>query len=402
MARIDSSERLSGLRARERRGFTLVELLVVIAIIGILIALLLPAVQAAREAARRMHCQNNLKQMGLAVLNYESANKSFPHGRQVPDWVVKQAKGLIEATDYTNYNGVRPERDGERTGIFSVHVRILPYMEQRQIYDMINFNVAISPEMVYSDGSPKNANYQAFATAAGLFLCPSDPNVDRIISENNYRYNFGGSTPYAGAKADNEQTNRGASVDGFSCRGNGAFTIGDALRPRDITDGLSYTAFFSERTKGSGRDLKNEPPTKSDIITMPNRAPNSMVPRDVIYNDCLNYVPKPDAQGFHFNSAGRWLPGGQYSNGWPFAAYAGTMYNHVATPNWKGQDCGSVSAIPDTPGESAVVSARSEHPGIVNVCFGDGHVAVMSDSVELNVWRAMGTRNGQEAVNADF
>lgn len=386
--------RRSSARRRLRRGFTLVELLVVIAIIGILIALLLPAVQAAREAGRRMQCSNNLKQMGLATLNFESARKEFPKGRELPDWV----RNGVVVKSYTNYNGVQQTAD-EKTGFYSVHVHILPYMERKHVHDLINFDVAQVLRMTVN-GEPFNVNYVPYATAAGTFLCPSDPNVNLIISENNYRYNFGGSTPYAGARATYAQDNHSASsTDGLPVLGNGAFTAGRALRIADITDGLSNTAFFSERTKGSGRNANTEPPSKSDIVTMPSR-PNEPVARDLIYSECLNYTPQ--ITQFNFMSAGRWLPGTDWSNGWPFAGYSSTMYNHVAQPNWEGYDCGNYSSIPDTPGEHAIVSARSMHPGIVNVCFGDGHVSAIRDTIDLEVWRALGTRNGGEVLDNDF
>ena len=100
--------------------------------------------------------------------------------------------------------------------------------------------------------------------------------------------------------------------------------------------------------------------------------------------------------------AGRWPAGSDWSNGWPFAGYDATQYNHVAPPNWDGYDCGGFSSIPDTPGEHAIIAARSTHTGIVNVAFGDGHIAAVSDSVDLNVWRAAGSRNGEEVVNGEF
>ena len=182
---------------RNDRGFTLVELLVVIAIIGILVALLLPAIQSAREAARRIQCENSLKQIMLAVLNYETAHKRFPPGRLYPDWVLP--KGDI-ARGYTNYLGVSAS-NAKFTGFRSVHLWILPYMEEQNIYDLINFSVPHSKQMT-NGGTPVNANYQAYAQAATLFLCPSEPNIGRVISENNYRCNFGGSTPYGGADID--------------------------------------------------------------------------------------------------------------------------------------------------------------------------------------------------------
>ncbi len=381
-------------RMNPRHGFTLVELLVVVAIIGILIALLLPAIGAARETARRLQCTNNLKQIGLAVVNYENTFGVFPPGRMLPDWV----KNGVAQKSYTAYTGVDQTNPNEWTGFHSVHLRILPYMEQAQIYSLINFEKPQVLRMTVS-GEPFNVNYRAYAQTAGLFLCPSDSNTERITSENNYRYNFGGSTPYGGAETSFRQDQHGAAVDGLSCLGNGAFTAGRALKVSAYTDGLSNTVFFSERTKGSGFDMARQLPTLSDIVTMSPRE-NKMHSRDYMYQTCEAYVPKVDS--FNFNSAGRWLEGSDYSNGWPFAAYSSTMYNHVAPPNWKAVDCGNWSSIPDTPGEHAIISARSMHRGSVVVVFGDGHVTAVNDSIELSVWRAMGTRDGKEPVGSEL
>jgi prepilin-type N-terminal cleavage/methylation domain-containing protein/prepilin-type processing-associated H-X9-DG protein len=373
--------------SKGQRGFTLVELLVVIAIIGILIALLLPAVQMAREAARRTQCVNSLKQIGVALANHESAMQAFPQGRKYPDWSVN---GKAITSSYTSYTSVT-QNTKQATGFYAVHIWLLPYMEQQNVYGMIDFTRAQSHQMTAS-GSPVNINYQAYDTAQGLYICPSDPNTGQVISENNYRYNFGGSTPYGGAvNTQNHTIRTDVSL------GNGAFTYGLALRTSDFTDGLSNTAFFSERTKGSGRNNATDLPTLSDIITMPGRT-DSLVSVDTMFNACASYKPVVDT--FNFMSAGRWLEGDDYSNGWPFAAYDGTMYNHVAPPNWKSIDCGNYSSIPDTPGEHAIISARSAHPGVVNVCYGDGHVSTVADGIDLQVWRAIGTRSGGESVTA--
>ncbi len=375
-----------------RRGFTLVELLVVIAIIGILVGLLLPAVQAAREAARRMQCSNNVKQIGLATLNYESAMKKFPPGRLAPDYSIN---GVVQAS-YTSYpNTLSP---GSATGFRSVHTFILPYMEQSTIYNLIDFNVPTAVRMTTGGGvTPINANYKAYANAAGLFICPSCPNTGVIITENNYRYNFGGSTPFGGAESSTRNDNYGAtSPGGFSCKGNGAFTIGNGLTTGSFTDGLSNTTFFSERTKGSGKSLNALPPIE-DMTNMLAR-PAGLVDADTMYAACLAQAPTINS-GFNFNSAGRWLPGTDFSNGWPFGFYSSTMYNHVAPPNWKAIDCGTRSAIPDAPGEHAIVSARSLHTGGVNASMGDGSVRFFSNSIDLVTWRAQGTRDGGEVFS---
>jgi prepilin-type N-terminal cleavage/methylation domain-containing protein len=372
------------MQTRLSRGFTLVELLVVIAIIGVLVALLLPAVQAARESARRTTCVNNVKQMALAAANYESARGVFPPGRLLPDW--KEG-----GSSYTNYQSVQPSH---KTGFYSVHVWLLPYMEQANIFNQIDFGIAQVKKMT----NPTNPHLTAYSTAQGLFICPSDPNSERIISENNYRANFGGSTPAAGARSAGIYTAR--PTDPWDCGGNGAFSIGEkGLSAKAFTDGLSKTAFFSERTKGTGGDANSELPSKSDMVTSASR-PSSPVDTDTFMQECQAYTPRVDS--YNFLAAGRWPAGDDWSNGWPFAGYDSTQYNHVAPPNWSGYDCGSISAIPDTPQEFAIVAARSEHPGSAVTAFGDGHTAIVNDGIDLAVWRALGSRNGEEAINSEL
>jgi prepilin-type N-terminal cleavage/methylation domain-containing protein len=367
-------------------GFTLVELLVVIAIIGVLVALLLPAVQAAREAARRTQCVNNLKQMGLAAANHESAKGYFPPGRLLPDW--QEGGG-----SYTNYLGVKPTH---HTGFYSVHIWLLPYMEQTVVFNMIDFKIAQVKQMTGT--TPPNPHLRAYSTAQGLFICPSDPYSERIISENNYRSNFGGSTPAGGARSAGIYQAR--STDPWDCAGNGAFSIGkQGLKAKTYTDGLSKTAFFSERTKGTANDESSALPEKSDMVTSASR-PTEPVATDKFFQECLAYTPRVDS--YNFMAAGRWPPGDDWSNGWPFAGYDATQYNHVAPPNWAGYDCGSISAIPDTPHEFAIVAARSQHAGSVVTAFGDGHTAIISDSIDLAIWRALGSRNGDEAIEGEY
>jgi len=378
-------------RVRTHHGFTLVELLVVIAIIGILVGLLLPAVQAAREAARRMQCSNNLKQLGLATLNYESAVRRFPPGRLAPDFTIN---GAVQQS-YTSYPSTLSA--GSATGFRSVHTFILPYMEQTNIYNLIDFTKPTSVRMTTGGGvTPINANYQAYANAAGLFICPSCPNTGVLITENNYRYNFGGSTPFGGSRGSDRNDLDATSPAGFSSKGNGAFSMGNGLSAGSYPDGLSNTTFFSERTKGSGRPLTGLPAIE-DVTNMQSR-PQGLIDANVMMADCGAMAPQING-GFNFNSSGRWLAGTDFSNGWPFGFYSSTMYNHVAPPNWRSIDCGTRSAIPDAPGEHAIISARSLHTGGVNASMGDGSVRFVSSSIDLIVWRAQGTRDGGEVFS---
>ena len=222
----------------------------------------------------------------------------------------------------------------------------------------------------------------------------------RVISENNYVYNFGVLTLYAGAVDTGHQSTRTAVS-----LGNGAFTYGTALRTGDFIDGLSNTAFFSECSgRGADGTITIRWLTKSDIVD--GRAVGvtpGLMDVTAMYNACLSYTPV--VYQYNYTAFGRWLEVDwgmgdlNYSDGWPFAGYDGTMYNHVATPNWIGYDC-AYDTIADTPGEHAIVTARSEHPGVVNVCYGDGHVGIVASSIDLQVWRAQGTRNGGEPVSA--
>lgn len=393
---------MSHLRQRRLLAFTLIELLVVIAIIAVLIALLLPAVQQAREAARRVQCTNNLKQIGLALHNYESTYGAFPPGRFTPDCF---RAGVVQ-NNYTNYgtSGGCPAgtpAPGFWTGIRSVHIFILPYLDLASTYDLMNFSETHSPRLVDAAGNPVNQNLTAYALVAGAYLCPSDGAASpRLTTEVNYRYNFGGSTPFGGAQNWTNNSVNEFTYQGYSVKGNGAFTIGIALRHKAFTDGLSKTAFFSERLRGSGVNIANTPiDVRRDMVTAdPRDGASNPQTADELMPKCISGGIVNRISSFNFSSAGRWLPGDQFSNGWHEAGYTSTMYNHSAPPNWEGVDCGVGSSLPDVPGEHAVVTARSDHAVGVNVLLGDGSVIFAGNSMDLAIWRALGTRDGGETL----
>ena len=184
-----------------RRGFTLVEVLVVIAIIGVMIALLLPAVQAAKEAARRAYCANNLKQFGLAVQNYEGVNKTFP-----PSFCIKPGTVL-----------------SGNNGSWSIHGRILPYLEQSNAYSMVKLDVACDAQVTIGVPTMKVDTY----------FWPSDPG-DTVRTNaglpftypQTYGYNMGTWLIYEPAA---------------STGGDGAFAVNGRITPASIQDGLSKT-----------------------------------------------------------------------------------------------------------------------------------------------------------------
>jgi prepilin-type N-terminal cleavage/methylation domain-containing protein/prepilin-type processing-associated H-X9-DG protein len=314
-----------------RRGFTLVELLVVIAIIGILVALLLPAVQAARGAARRAHCMNNLKQFGIAMHNYHDTMQSLPPGNT-------------------------------RSTSFSAHALLLPYMEEAKLRDLIDTTVPWS--------HAKNA--VARATKVNIFLCPADP--QQILptgwAGTNYRANRGSGILNGMAPTDPSDPNFGMPDP------NGPFLPFVGVRFGDILDGLSYTAAFSEHDKG---DFDNGIASPTDTFwpkTYP-QTPDEAVQmceainwRDLQYQR-VSDVGAPWLQGYHSTA----------------------IYHHVSLPNRR--------SCMFPPGRIAT-TAQSQHTNGVNVLKCDGSVSFITNNIEIQAWRAIGSKDQGESVVSDY
>lgn len=351
-----------------RLAFTLIELLVVIAIIAILISLLLPAVQAARESARRAGCVNNLRQIGLGMHNYESAIGIFPPGR---------------------LNSYRPG-NGMCWGAYS---QLLPFLEQQALFASMNFG--INPDTDYTS-SVAAMNMTAMRTTLNVLICPSDapPGLVRVGNGDyavmNYPLNVGSEyslvqNPPMGAVPPN-----------------GIFFENSAVRIAGITDGTSQTIAISETirsTAGSPTGANSlgvfqQAPLSGYVITGNNTAGNGPpILSDADYQArCLTATP----------------PGFQQTRGvkWPYGAPGHTMYNHRRPPNDNRYDCrGGLPHSNRTPADwqnlSLNIAARSRHPNGVNAVFCDGSVRFMKDSISTATWQSLATRNGGESISAD-
>jgi prepilin-type N-terminal cleavage/methylation domain-containing protein len=354
-----------------KRGFTLIELLVVIAIIAILIALLLPAVQQAREAARRTQCRNNLKQIGLALHNYHDSFRAFPPGRMQPYFGNFAGSTISECW----------------TGAVAVHVHILPYLDQTNVYNQIDFNqtrVRVPPSG--PPFCPNNLNI--IQTPLPVFKCPSEVLDPGGLPTNNYRYNMGvtfcAGTPW---------TDSGVDISPFSdnCRAElqgpsgGAFSDHSLRGIRDYTDGSSNTVMFSERILG---DLDATAINKGNFLRV--MAQNTSQTTALLLSSCPPGVPAPGTS--HNNGQG--IGPGSWSQG----IYMHTTYNHLFTPNSPNYDCSTSVSFVDGNNEGAIATARSYHAGTVLCLLGDGAVRNIGDNIDLRVWRGLGTRGGGEVL----
>jgi len=336
-------------RFQQRRAFTLVELLVVIAIIGILIALLLPAVQAAREAARRAQCTNQLKQLSLGMHNYISVHRVLPRA----SYVINNGQWWGTMTLY------RP----------SIHVLMLPYVEQGSIYQKFDFM-----QYMGDNATSPTVNDALCNVKISTFLCPSAPPYPSTsrVGNNTYAWNMGPSIYW-----DNTAQN-------------GPIMRSQEVPLAGVTDGTSNTILASEILMGdaSGTAFSFPRDLVLGIATTPFTTP-VMPPQsqlDAYGQSCASAM---NSGGAHQSNLGeRWI----------FTSYLMTTYNTVAPPNWQYPSCSSSGAgawLIDQPG---VYPARSLHPGGVNAGFCDGSVHFLSSTIDLATYQYLGARNDGQTV----
>ncbi|WP_250846665.1 DUF1559 domain-containing protein [Aquisphaera insulae] len=365
---------------RRRAGFTLIELLVVIAIIAVLIGLLLPAVQSAREAARRIHCVNNLKQLGLALHNYHSAIGSFPI-----------AQSWAKTTPGASYGG----------NPWSAHAQVLSYLEQSTIYNAVNFSFA-----------PAQALNQAYYTNStvlyaplNVFICPSDGISPTTLSElrMDFNCNYSGSTGTTVEAIGNHfltvSIQDSTGIFGFDnpiLHGSRVYNVAS------VTDGTSNTIAYSEHLVGTG-------PT----ITDTRRASWGGVPEvtAVVSLDARSQYPQVSqalaACAAYARANARTTDttvGASYSGATWMAGYLGTsLFNTITPPNSTQYAFNSCQGDPLVTvwGLSGFVNSTSNHPAGANFTFADGSVRFIKSTIDLRTYWALGTRAGGEVISSD-
>jgi prepilin-type N-terminal cleavage/methylation domain-containing protein/prepilin-type processing-associated H-X9-DG protein len=367
---------------RHQTGFTLIELLVVIAIIAVLIALLLPAVQAAREAARRAQCTNNLKQLGLALANYESGLQSYPLcGGQVAIW------------DPTNSTGTYGDSGW---GNWSPHALMLGYLEQTQMYNAMNFSISAA------DNCDGGVNATCEGSAINSFLCPSSPRPTGQFSDaipwvnpnypgNNYWGSIGpGPCPWTG----------NASMRGIFA----TITPGTngSRSTRDITDGTSNTIAFGEWKMG---DFDTNKLSLTDAINIrtntvgafgswggnTNMPDVGMTVFQNFLNTCAGAAKASVGTDNNKSTVGRC---------WTMGMLGQTLGTTLLAPNPPYPNCNMESwgGDMDAPG---MYNLSSYHPGGANVAMCDGSVRFLKSTTAMTTIWSLGSRNGGEVVSAD-
>ena len=373
--------------SRSRRGpagFTLVELLVVIAIIGVLVALLLPAVQSAREAARRTQCSNSLKQFGLALMNYHDTYRVFPPRRGGTTGTIANDPSRIMA----NYDRL------------SAFVALLPYYEQKATADYIAGGGKTSSGTVIPAGGPAAwygsslGTYEPWSNQIKMLICPSD----RIIvgganAKNSYAFcigdTLGGNISVNGTTVQfNHATQPVRGIFGGS---------GRCVGLQFITDGSSNTIAMSERTTNgwfNGRPAAGEDMRTATVYNFPSVISNP--------GSCLGTTIKATYQSGNIKS--------KFGSIWTDGQAEVVGFNTVLPPN--GPSCNNDSNSGSADATGGAITAGSNHPGGVNGLLADGSVRfinqninsgnlaspqVVSGNSPYGVWGALGSIGGKEA-----
>jgi len=333
-----------------RLGFTLVELLVVIAIIGVLVALLLPAVQQAREAARRMSCSNNLKQFGLAMHNYHDTFNCFPayHYRAGDEGVPW----------YLGY---------------SAHTQILPFIEQGPLQEQLQ----TASNQFWIGWASGGLLEPLRATRIDGFICPSDTAFPATATGwangagSNYGVNLGTNIRWANMQLQNGMFRGPAPVGVSNARAE--------LKMADVIDGLSNTLLASEHLAGNNNAgaLMNG---------------QSSEPREGSDPGWDQFPIQADLDAFGLQCAGIDAHNANNGQQWIAPLPTQTAINTVAPPNWQFPNC-QTSGSGFASDRDGVYAARSRHPGGVMAAVGDGSTRFVAETVDLATWQNFGARD---------
>jgi prepilin-type N-terminal cleavage/methylation domain-containing protein/prepilin-type processing-associated H-X9-DG protein len=389
---------MSRARSGAYRGFTLIELLVVIAIIAVLIALLLPAVQAAREAARRAQCVNNLKQVGLAVHNYHSSTNSFPPGG-TPTPVL--------GTPVTGTTNGFPQGGW---GSWSAQAMLMPYMEQTQVYNAMNFSFNMR-----GSGYGEVINTTATTNKVNALICPSSLNqvgtwYGAVWPGNCYFASTGSSISWLG---------NDPRLGGYVDNPNGIFMVGgQPIGMKDVTDGTSNTVAFGEWKIGDNNDLLNSNQdiagltSVTDFLPNPTRANDrnmqspftsmpagaaSLIPALQKCAACLIQNNCPSHSGALINSQTQFSFNGRL---WAQGIYSCGLGNLLVPPNSTYPYCQYETGDADAD-SGTIIGLTSNHSGGANVCMGDGSVRFVKNSINWVTLWALGSRAQGETISAD-
>lgn len=355
------SHRIRRRPSSAREGFTLIELLVVVAVIGVLVAILLPAVQSAREAARRMQCSSNLRDLGIAMNNFYSSNGHFPAGSEA------KPAPQFPNNPHTFYR-------------WSALARLTPFLEQQEAHDLLDFDL---PMYRMAQGQGLGLTPQittSVATRLANFLCPSDIDAPALSDDGSTRY---GLTNYAVC------TGSGMGG-GTPFETDGVYFVNSRIRFADIVDGSSHTVVASESTLGQGKER---------LQVAQQVQPQTDYASPLLFGNATLTETSCRA-AFIWNNTNR---RGFF---WASGEYRCALYNHHRMPNDRIIDC--IGSRSNT-GEDVKTmfasfgwrAARSRHPGGVHALMGDGSVHFVGNGIDPLVWRAAATRAGGEPALLD-
>lgn len=329
----------------KQSGFTLIELLVVIAIIATLVAILLPAVQQAREAARRSTCKNNLKQIGIAFHNYHDTHNTLP-----PQHIRCWGGGCVTGTTQNGWAGSGP------------FVQILPFMEQAALYDAFDTNND------YTNGNNNTLRNNKIPA----YLCPTD-------------------IAYGGTQAGmNYATCGGSTIDFWNDTNNGMFQTRRINPFSNVIDGLSNTIMAGEILKGDGTQTTT---SDTDIVRIDSASATFAVRATPTVAEIETAGVTCDAASTT-GEASLSACGSSWSSPYP----AQTFFNTAATPNWKHRTCAMGNPFGQCADRNGIFPTRSRHKGGSQVTLGDGGVRFISENIDAGTWQRLGRREDGQVV----